>query len=754
MPLSQVFQSIPEVISALAFNNERYAEIIDATALAFDLATLTEGIKQMLALMASPCLEARNSELLLHELFVLCTHSIRNLPAADHVIVLEDGTITEQGTFDELMAGQGYLQRLGLKNPKDRDILLDRAVYKQNVQESMLEENRKKTTNPSVASNADASRQVGDKTVYRHYMMSMGWFVATSALFFAVLRGFLLNFSTIWLTYWVDDISAENPMHSYAYWAGLYALLQISALISLLLLGSSIWIVSIKRAGANLHQDILQTLFRATLRFFTETDTGVTTNLFSQDLNLIDTELPDATVNTLFSITQVAGQMAVMLTSSRYLAIGFPFIIALLYIVQRFYLRTSRQLRLLDLEAKSPMYTHFLDTVRGIATLRAFGFISNDIYKSSQLLTSSQRPSYLLLMIQEWLNIVLNVVVMLLAVVLTTLAVRLHSSSAFAGAALYSLLSFGENLAGIVLFWTSLETSLGAIARLKTFNDTVKSEDRDTETIIPPEQWPQRGMVELKGVSATYASKDDEGNGARLALHNIHLTINSGEKIAICGRTGSGKSSFIALLLKLLDPTSTTAENVLIDGQPLQHLNRSVLRQRIISVPQEAVFLPDGSTFKANLDISEEATREECEAVLNAVGLWKFVQECGGLDAGMNASTFSAGQRQLISLGRALIRLSTRQRKLTAGAQDGGILLLDEVSSSVDQETEHVMQQTIKTEFKSYTVIAVSHRLDMVMDFDRVVVMDRGEIVEMGNPVALAREAGSKFGDLVRAGTK
>ncbi|QYT03519.1 hypothetical protein H0G86_010468 [Trichoderma simmonsii] len=354
-------------------------------------------------------------------------------------------------------------------------------------------------------------------------------------------------------------------------------------------------------------------------------------------------------------------------------------------------------------------------------------------------------------MIQEWLNLVLNVVVMLLAIALMTLAVRLHSNSAFAGAALYSLLSFGENLAGIVLFWTSLETSLGAIARIKMFNDTVKPEDRDGESIIPPEHWPQRGVVELKGVSATYSSEYHEGSTSRLALHNIHLTINSGEKVAICGRTGSGKSSFIALLLKLLDPTSTTAENVVIDGQLLQHLNRSELRQRIIAVPQETVFLPDGSTFQANLDVSEEATCEECEAVLTAVGLWEFVQERGGLDAGMNASTFSAGQRQLMSLGRALIRRSIRQRKHATGAEHGGILLLDEVSSSVDQETERVMQQTIKTEFKNYTVITVAHRLDMIMDFDKVVVMDTGKIVEIGSPAVLAQEAGSKFGDLVRA---
>ncbi|KAL7796349.1 P-loop containing nucleoside triphosphate hydrolase protein [Trichoderma afarasin] len=781
------------IIGFSSLDEERYAEVIDATALAFDFANLAEGDrtnvgsdgislsggqKQRVALARA--LYLQTDFLVLDDIFsgldvdteqqvfrnvfgteglltrrrstvVLCTHSVRHLSAADYVIVLGDGIVSEQGTFDKLIANQGYLQRLGLKRSSANSTRPERSVPKENVQEPTVEEIR--TTIPTLHTtpNADASRQVGDRTVYKHYMMNMGWPVAASALFFATLWGFLLNFSTIWLTYWVDDINAESPVHSHAFWAGIYALLQIGALISLFLLGASIWVVSIKRAGANLHQDILRTLFRATLRFFTETDTGVTTNLFSQDLNLIDTELPDATVSTLFSITQVIGQMAVMLTSSLYLAISFPFLVSLLYMVQRFYLRTSRQLRLLDLEAKSPLYTHFLDTVRGIATLRAFGFISSDIHKNFRLLTSSQRPSYLLLVIQEWLNLVLNVVVMLLAIALTTLAVRLHSNSAFAGAALYSLLSFGENLAGIVLFWTSLETSLGAIARLKTFNDTVKPEDRDGEGIIPPEHWPQRGVVELKGISATYFSEHHEGSTSRLALHNIHLTINSGEKVAICGRTGSGKSSFIALLLKLLDPTSTTAENIVIDGQPLQYLNRSELRQRIIAVPQETVFLPDGSAFQANLDVSDEATREECEAVLTAVGLREFVQERGGLDAGMNASTFSAGQRQLMSLGRALIRRSIRQRKHAAGTEHGGILLLDEVSSSVDQETERVMQQTIKTEFKNYTVIAVAHRLDMVMDFDKVVVMDTGKIVEIGIPAVLAQEAGSKFGDFVRA---
>lgn len=257
-----------------------------------------------------------------------------------------------------------------------------------------------------------------------------------------------------------------------------------------------------------------------------------------------------------------------------------------------------------------------------------------------------------------------------------------------------------------------------------------------------------------RNADCTISANNDDDTATSLALCDIQLTINSGEKIAICGRTGSGKSSLVALFLKLLDPISTTAENIVIDDLLLHRLNRSVLRQRIIAVPQEAVFLPDGSTVQNNLDITDEATPEECKAALKSVGLWDFVEERGGLAAGMNASNFSAGQRQLLSFCRALLRRSVRERKFGAAGPLGGILLLDEVSSSVDQKTERIIQETIRTEFKNYTVIAVSHRLDMIMDFDRVVVMDTGAIVEVGNPAALAQEAGTRFGDLVRAGNK
>ncbi|KAJ5933154.1 hypothetical protein N7516_007643 [Penicillium verrucosum] len=774
-------------------DNERYVEVIKATSLDFDLATLPQGDKtnvgsdgivlsggQKQRVSLARALYLHSDLLVLDDIFsgldadteekvfqqvfgldgllkkrgstvVLCTHSIKHLRTADHIIALGNGTIIEQGSFDKLTASQGYVQRLGLKGSSDNAASAEKMTSNKNPQESNPEMLHTTMTNTSsTATGADVSRQIGDKTVYKHYFKSMGWILAGCSLIFSVLFGFFTNFPTVWLTYWTDDISSEHPTHPYAYYAGIYALLQICALISLFLLGICILIVSVERAGASLHQDALHTLIQAPLSFFTNTDTGVVTNLFSQDLNLIDTELPSATLNTAYSVFQSLGQAAVMLTSSVYLAISYPFLVGLLWVLQMFYLRTSRQLRLLDLEAKSPLYTHFLDTIKGITTLRAFGFIPGDVDKNTRLVDASQRPAYLLLMIQQWLTLVLDIVVMVLAVVMTTLAVRLHSSSGFAGASLFSLMSFGESISGIVIFYTKLETSIGAIARLKMFTENVKPEDRDEEDIVPPVQWPQNGVVELKGVSASYGAEDQPDGTSNLALRNINLIIKTGERVAICGRTGSGKSSLIALLLKLLNPTPDTAGNTIIDNTPLHRINRAALREQIIAVPQEAVFLPDGSTFRANLDPSNVSTPEECQVVLVAVELWKFVQERGGLDADMSAGTLSAGQRQLMSLGRALLRRFARARN----GSDCGILLLDEVSSSVDHKTERVMQEIIRVEFKDYTIIAVSHRLDMIMDFDRVIVMDKGEIVEVGNPVVLAGQVETRFGDLVRAGAK
>lgn len=242
-----------------------------------------------------------------------------------------------------------------------------------------------------------------------------------------------------------------------------------------------------------------------------------------------------------------------------------------------------------------------------------------------------------------------------------------------------------------------------------------------------------------------------------LALKSVNLEIRPGEKVAICGRSGSGKSSIISLLLRLLEPLPSCADSILIDNTPLALVNRNTLRERILTIPQEVVFLPDGTSFQMNLDPFGASHEEDCWTALDSVGLNNLVEEHGGLAAGMDVEMLSQGQKQLFSLARALLRLKVRNRHLDnsygeTGAGRRGILLLDEFSSGVDYETDRTMQKIIREEFEAYTIIMVSHRLEMVLDFDTVVMMDAGSVVETGRPSILIERQGSRFRELWMVG--
>lgn len=313
-------------------------------------------------------------------------------------------------------------------------------------------------------------------------------------------------------------------------------------------------------------------------------------------------------------------------------------------------------------------------------------------------------------------------------------------------------MTWGESISSLIQYYTQVEISIGAVSRLKAFAENVASENLEGEDLEPPEEWPTQGNIEIKHISASYksedvdASSDDETESPNLALEDVTISIKPGQKVALCGRTGSGKSSMILLLLRLLDPLSNQSENIEIDGVPYNRVDRSILRRRIIAVPQDPVFLPDGSTIKENLDPFNLASDMECIAVLEDVRLEKFANDRGTIHAGMRSDELSAGQKQLFSLGRALLRRRVKQR-LSPNA--GGVLLLDEVSSSVDSATDNLVQSIITEEFSDYTIVMVSHRLNIVVEyFDSVVILDRGRVVETGSPAELLRNEGSWFNKL------
>jgi ABC-type multidrug transport system fused ATPase/permease subunit len=216
----------------------------------------------------------------------------------------------------------------------------------------------------------------------------------------------------------------------------------------------------------------------------------------------------------------------------------------------------------------------------------------------------------------------------------------------------------------------------------------------------------------------------------------------------------SGKSSLILLLLRMLDPLPHCSKNILVDGISLDAVARIDVRDRIITMSQDPVFLPGDVSIKRQLDPFDVSISAECQAVLQLVGLASLAAGVGGLEARWHSESLSGGERQLFNLARIVLRGRARSRALRSGGQSetsnemGGILLLDEVSSSVDRETERTMLRVIMEEFAKYTVIMVAHHLDMVMGFDRVLVMARGQVVEQGEPRILVKRRDGYFGQL------
>ncbi|KAI0376568.1 P-loop containing nucleoside triphosphate hydrolase protein [Hypomontagnella monticulosa] len=794
------------IIGFAPFDQSRYDEVIDATMLQPDLAHLDEtkvgssgialsgGQKQRVSIARAlyldsnflvfddilSGLDANTEEQVYRRVFsvdgllrrrnatvVLCTHSVKHLPSADHIIALgADGSLVEQGSFPDLIANMSYVQSLGIKETvitQSRDDVQSPATD-MSIQERLSPAPVPKSN--KLDTSGEQERMIGDTAVYGYYFSRIPKVVTMAIIFFGVCWGFFSNFTTIWLKFWSEDVTSPRPYYSNSYYIGIYALFQIMTLASLFLIGLACFKTLVTISGSRLHKEVLGTVINAPLRFFTTTDTGVVTNLFSQDMTLIDGELPQSLLNLTTEIFACLGMAAVIATSSPFLAITYPFMIFIIYVIQKFYLRTSRQIRLLDLEAKSPLYSHFIDTIKGVATFRAFDWVQDSIELNNRRLDTSQRPAYLLAMIQRWLGFTLQIVVAVLAFVVVILATQLRSNTAFTGASLVTLMNFGQSLSWIVRMYTALETSIGAISRLKSFNERVQSEGLDGEDIIPPLEWPRKGGIRINGVSASYAddsydcseeSSDSNGNSPaalpHLALKDLNISVAPGEKVAICGRSGSGKSSTILLLLRLLDPIASCTDRITIDDIPLHKIDRATLRQRIIAVPQDPVFLPDGTSFRTNLDPFGVSTEDECRAILEVVKLWDFVDDRGGLNAGMSGDILSGGQRQLFNVARAILRRRIRTKQLQSefgekSVGPGGILLLDEVSSSVDQDTDRAIQSIIREEFKDYTVIMVSHRLDVVLEFDTVVVMAEGSIIEMGTPRVLVETDGSKFQEL------
>jgi ABC-type multidrug transport system fused ATPase/permease subunit len=453
---------------------------------------------------------------------IVASSSVKRVPYADHIISLDgEGHVSETGGFDTLDKKGGYVASFALGMP---DWKYEPAiVVLPTVSEIPL-------SKEAVVKEHDKTRQEGDTATYMYYVKSVGWgptmiFIVSMAIFV-----FCLSYPSIWLKQWAREADPAGRMN---YYMGIYAMLGGIAMFTLIAGSYQLIVNMVPISGANFHRILLTTTLGAKMSFLSITDTGSILNRFSQDLQLIDMDLPVAAINVVATGFLCIAQLILVGVSFAYAAISFPFLFFFLYLIQRVYLRTSRQLRLLDIEAKAPLFSHFTDTLKGLPSIRAFGWQQPMEEKNFELLELSQRPFYMMNAIQRWLSLTLDLMVAGIAVILMILVATIKGNeTGDIGVALYSVVLFTQSIKMLLQFWTNLETHIGSISRIKQYSEETPREGQSNASgQAVPASWPQDGKIEFRKISAGYSQ-------THLAIKELSLTIQAGDKIGLCGRTG------------------------------------------------------------------------------------------------------------------------------------------------------------------------------------------------------------------------
>ncbi|KAM7301952.1 putative multidrug resistance protein [Ixodes scapularis] len=571
-----------------------------------------------------------------------------------------------------------------------------------------------------------------DPRVYRDYIQRFGpIMVVLMLILYFGCRAFDM-LSSLWISSWSEDPASGSDFSNTAQrnWRlAVYAFFGVCQ-------GLAIWAGSLilgfraLQASKSLHESILYRVVRAPMWFFDTTPLGRILNRFTKDLDQADYYLPMVMDAMLEHLTDVIG-VGVLIT------IYVPlFMLAILpcvliyFIIQKTYVRTSRQLQRLESVSRSPLYNCVSETVPGVQTIRAYGVQTPFEGLSDALLERWVASSFYLMCADRWLTLRLNLLGTAITLVTAILLVhgRETTGAAAAGLTLLYALKVTDALNSLVRFTAELENALISIERLHEYT-SVPIEAPWRVTPAPSPDWPSHGAVRFAGFSTRYRPE------LNLVLRNVNLNIDPSEKVALVGRTGSGKSSLTLSLFRILEAATG---NIFIDDVDISALGLHDLRTKLTIIPQDPVLF--AGSLRMNLDPNEEYSDEQVWAALEKAHLKRFFQNKPGNISFLveeEGQNLSVGQHQLICLARALLR-NTK------------VLVLDEATASVDPDTDGLVQRTIRRDFGHCTVITVAHRLQTIMDVDRIVMMRDGEIVEVGSPEKLLRDRESAFHAMAR----
>ncbi|KAI9225781.1 MAG: P-loop containing nucleoside triphosphate hydrolase protein [Piptocephalis tieghemiana] len=587
--------------------------------------------------------------------------------------------------------------------------------------------------------------------VYRMYFSYSGgyffWAMILGLFFFT--QG-LTIFQNYWLSLWVDAYGKEDPEDvGLLYYLGIYALIGAGVIIMDVVKSLTLFSGSVQ-ASRSIHEELMHRILHARVRFFDVTPLGRLMNRFSKDMEVLDQEVAPVLSFFAFAVIETLGVVLVVALAMPQFLLAAFFIALLFYSFSIYYLATSRELKRLESITKSPLLTLFGETMSGVMTIRAFG--QEDRFRGWLVdrVDESNRPNYLLWASNRWLSwrveLSGSLVGFSTAGLLLTLGMGIVAAPT-AGFIMTYALSFTDHMIWVVRMYGANEMNMNSVERLRELLEVEEEGTTSPTTSTPspshasaPQRvepgWPSKGEVEVKDLVLKYS---DDGPSV---LKGLSFSVSPGERVGIVGRTGAGKSSLAIAFFRFVEAHSGT---ITIDGVDIGKLGLRDLRSRLTIIPQDPILFT--GTIRSNLDPFDE---HDNPAVLEAMRRAHLQGGSHGSTCGEegeeeeeedmkldtpvteHGGNFSQGQRQLLALARALLRESR-------------LIILDEATASVDFDTDARIQRTIREEFVGSTLLCIAHRLRTIMDYDRVLVMDAGQVVEYDTPWALLQQPDGIF---------
>lgn len=657
---------------------------------------------------------------------ILVTNSLSILPFTDQIIVLKDGEINEMGTYKELLAKKQTFFEL-IEQYSNNNESEGESNYS-NTEEKVKPDNEIELDKTKLVEIEKVETGQVKLSVYLRYFKSVSIFWFTVIIINYALMQVSAAGSSLWLAEWSDE-SAKGDDRTLFYLL-IYGVIGFSQAI-FVAYGWYAMTKGILKAAKLLHFQMLDRIMHSPMSFFDTTPLGRILNRFSKDVDTCDSVLQFTIrvwiVCCFQSITTI---VIISMEVPMFLVVVVP-IAVLFYFVQKFYVITSRQLKRLESITKSPIYSHFSETLSGVATLRAYGVDKQFIIESDDRLDLNNCCFVPNVAANRWLSIRLEMVANLIVLFAAVFSViyRKTMDASQVGLIVSYALNTTQNLNWLVRTTSDIETNIVGVERILEYTDLPTEAEWHISATAPETGWPLNGKIEFKDYSTKYRT------GLELVLKQISFDISKGEKIGIVGRTGAGKSSLTLALFRLIEATDG---NIVIDGINISEIGLHQLRSRITIIPQDPILF--SGTIRSNLDPFTTYSDDELWRSLELSHLKSFVKS---LDLGLEhrvaegGENLSVGQRQLICLARALLR-NTK------------VLILDEATAAVDLETDSLIQSTIRKAFSDSTVLTIAHRLNTIMDSNRVLVLSDGKVSEFDSPNNLLANNQSLFHSLAK----